>query len=264
LCHWHTLVIVTDTHQHIDRGLYTYMTSYLAQVYRLSTLIDKPTLFISSWLIRLWVDNVLLINTRSLSILIDKSIPLSIGIPIVNPSFEDKSHKTVLFINESIKWDLKIRPIYQCRCDERLKTKVEESTRLSYTGLCYRLLEELEHLKIKTRLIDEILAIVMGEPSMCSWNDRCLVKVKVNTWICSLDEGTVDFCFQLRWEHRAVVLDHIRCDLIVKWVSGENPGGILTYPRREQKVLFLDENKQWTLEEEKGNVKVCVDIRKKC
>ncbi len=80
LCHRHTLVIVTDTHQNIDRGLYTYMTSYLAQAYRLWTLIDKPTLFINSWLIRLWVDNVLLINTRSLSILIDKSIPLSIGI----------------------------------------------------------------------------------------------------------------------------------------------------------------------------------------
>jgi hypothetical protein len=53
LCHGHTLFIVTDTHQHIDRGLYTYMTSYLAQVYRLSILIDKPTLFINNLLIRL-------------------------------------------------------------------------------------------------------------------------------------------------------------------------------------------------------------------
>ena len=80
----HTLVIVTDTHQHIDRGLYTYMTSYLAQAYRLSILIDKPTLFINGWLIRLSVDNVLLINTRSLSIVIDKTIPLSIGISNVS------------------------------------------------------------------------------------------------------------------------------------------------------------------------------------
>ena len=47
------LFTVTDTHQHIDRDLYTYMTSYLAQAYRLSTLIDKTTLFINSWLIRL-------------------------------------------------------------------------------------------------------------------------------------------------------------------------------------------------------------------
>ena len=59
----------------IDRGLYTYMTSYLTQVYRLSIIIP----LINSWLIRLSVDNVLLINTRILSIFIDKSIPLSIG-----------------------------------------------------------------------------------------------------------------------------------------------------------------------------------------
>jgi hypothetical protein len=74
-----TLVIVTDTHKHIDRVLCTYMTSYLPQSYRLSILIDKQALFINSWLIRLSVDNVLLINTW-LSILIDKTIPLSIGI----------------------------------------------------------------------------------------------------------------------------------------------------------------------------------------
>jgi hypothetical protein len=42
----------------------------------------KKTL-INSWLIRPSVDNVLLINTRILSITIDTSIPLSIGIPIV-------------------------------------------------------------------------------------------------------------------------------------------------------------------------------------
>ncbi len=45
------------------------------------------------------------------------------------------------------------------RCDERLKTKDEESTRLGYTGL----LGQLENLKIKTRLIDEKFASVMGE-----------------------------------------------------------------------------------------------------
>ena len=44
-------------------------------------------------------------------------------------------------------------------CDERLNTKVEESTRLAHTGL----LGELEHLKIKTRLIDEKFASVMGK-----------------------------------------------------------------------------------------------------
>ena len=61
---------------------------------------------------------------------------------------------------ESIKRELKSKPMYEeCRCDERLKTKAEESTRLVYTGL----LGELEHLKIKTRLIDEKFASVMGE-----------------------------------------------------------------------------------------------------
>ena len=60
---------------------------------------------------------------------------------------------------ETIKRELKTRPIYECRCDERLKTKVEESTRFTYTGL----LGELEHLKIETRLIDEKFASVMGE-----------------------------------------------------------------------------------------------------
>jgi hypothetical protein len=47
----------------------------------------------------------------------------------------------------------------ECRCDERLKTKAEESTRFAYTGL----FGELEHLKIKMRLIDEKFVSVMGE-----------------------------------------------------------------------------------------------------
>jgi hypothetical protein len=46
-----------------------------------------------------------------------------------------------------------------CHSDERLKDKAEGSTRLTYTGL----FGELEHLKIKTRLIDERFASVMGE-----------------------------------------------------------------------------------------------------
>jgi hypothetical protein len=47
----------------------------------------------------------------------------------------------------------------QCRCDERLKSKDEGSTLLTYTGLR----GELEHLQIKTRLIDERFTSVMGE-----------------------------------------------------------------------------------------------------
>jgi hypothetical protein len=49
--------------------------------------------------------------------------------------------------------------MYECWCDERLKTKTEKSTRLGYTGLH----GELEHLKIKTRIIDEMFASVKGE-----------------------------------------------------------------------------------------------------
>ena len=64
-----------------------------------------------------------------------------------------------VFIIKSIKRELKTRPIYDCRCDERLEPIDDESTCLGYTGL----LEELEFRKIKTRLIDEKFASVMGE-----------------------------------------------------------------------------------------------------
>ena len=60
---------------------------------------------------------------------------------------------------ESIKRELKIKPIYECRCDERLQTKTKRFTRLSYTGLAV----ELEHLKIKTRLTNEKFASVKSE-----------------------------------------------------------------------------------------------------
>jgi hypothetical protein len=49
--------------------------------------------------------------------------------------------------------------MYDCRYDERIKLKDDESTCLTCTGL----LEELEYLKIKTRLIDEKFVSVMGE-----------------------------------------------------------------------------------------------------
>ncbi len=49
--------------------------------------------------------------------------------------------------------------MYEYRCDERLKTKNEESTRLTDTGLVV----ELEHLKTKSRLIDEKFTSVRGE-----------------------------------------------------------------------------------------------------
>jgi hypothetical protein len=45
------------------------------------------------------------------------------------------------------------------QCDERLKTKAKEFTRLAYSGL----LGGLEHLKIETRLIHKKIANAMGE-----------------------------------------------------------------------------------------------------
>jgi hypothetical protein len=69
------------------------------------------------------------------------------------------SDKVFCVYYELIKRELKRRPIHECRCDERLKTKAEGSTRLAYTGL----LGGLEHLKIGTRLTDERFASVMGE-----------------------------------------------------------------------------------------------------
>ena len=62
---------------------------------------------------------------------------------------------------EVIKRELNRRLIYEYRCDERLKAKAEGSTRLAYyhTGLR----GGLEHLKIKTRLIDEKFPSVRGE-----------------------------------------------------------------------------------------------------
>ena len=60
---------------------------------------------------------------------------------------------------ESIKRESKRRTIYECRYDERLKTKPEGSTLLTYTGFLWG----LEHLKIETRLIDERFPNVMGE-----------------------------------------------------------------------------------------------------
>ena len=59
-------------------------------------------------------------------------------------STQDNPILGIVVYYESMKREVKTRPIYECPCDGRLQTKVEESTRLVYTGL----LGELEHLKI--------------------------------------------------------------------------------------------------------------------
>ncbi len=72
----------------------------------------------------------------------------------------DSRWKSVIVVYyDTIKEELNRRLIYECRCDERLKDKAERSIRLAYTVLC----GAQEHLKIKTRLIDEKFASVMGE-----------------------------------------------------------------------------------------------------
>ncbi len=64
-----------------------------------------------------------------------------------------------MFIINSINREINTRPIYDCRCDERLEPKYDEFKYLGYSGL----IEELEYPKIETRLIDEKFTIVMGE-----------------------------------------------------------------------------------------------------
>jgi hypothetical protein len=49
--------------------------------------------------------------------------------------------------------------MYECRCDERPRPKVDGYTLLGYTVLC----GGLEHLKIETRLRDERFVSVKGE-----------------------------------------------------------------------------------------------------
>jgi hypothetical protein len=52
-----------------------------------------------------------------------------------------KDRDEMFYLYESINRELKTRPINECRCDERLKSNVEESTHLTCTGL----FGELEH-----------------------------------------------------------------------------------------------------------------------
>ena len=76
-----------------------------------------------------------------------------------------------------------ITVISTCQKYERLKTKPEESTRLGDTGL----LGELEHLKIKMRLIDEMFPSVMGVYDFLVWH----------YWLFNNQNQRVNgFCFQ--------------------------------------------------------------------
>ena len=76
----------------------------------------------------------------------------------VNSPVKKLSSRLVFKDYYSIKRKLNTRLIHECRCDERLKSKVEGSTLLGYTGL----IRGLEHLKIETRLIDERFVLIMN------------------------------------------------------------------------------------------------------
>ncbi len=73
--------------------------------------------------------------------------------------FTDQDFTVIPQPYEEIKRELKRILRYECRCNERLKTKPEVSTRLVYNGLR----GGLEHPKIETKLIDERFESVMGE-----------------------------------------------------------------------------------------------------
>ena len=78
---------------------------------------------------------------------------------MVSSGLHDDSRVFGVVYYESIKREVKIKCIYECRCYERLQIETKEFTILGYTGLVV----ELEHLKIETRLIIEKLARTMGE-----------------------------------------------------------------------------------------------------
>jgi hypothetical protein len=71
-------------------------------------------------------------NTRKREIFLDQYVHVN------------EIKKLLRIYYETTNRDLKRRLIYECRCDERIQTKSEGSTRLTYTEF----LERLEHLKI--------------------------------------------------------------------------------------------------------------------
>ena len=83
---------------------------------------------------------------------------------------------------ESLKRVLKTKTIYGYRCDERLKTNVGKSTRLSCTPLC----AELEHLKIETRLTHEMLVSEMGEFAKSRVEESTCLACTQDSGICCL------------------------------------------------------------------------------
>ncbi len=110
---------------------------------------------------------------------------------------------------ESRKRDLQTRPTYECRSNERLKTKSEKSTRLVYTGL----IGELEHLKIKTRLIDEMLTL------QTLFNDVYYESIKWEFKIRTIYECRCDERLQTKVKEKTRPIYECRCDERLKTKS---------------------------------------------
>jgi len=112
------------------------------------------------------------------------------------------SHVHWMFVfYESINREIKIRPIYECRCDERLKPKDEESTRLTYTGL----LGELENLKIRTRSIDEKFASIISDGWVCVCETMGVPsKLRVIMWRKDVTLARMELAFDLSCEENTM------------------------------------------------------------
>ena len=80
---------------------------------------------------------------RTSYILFEYIDPAEVGADIRLAEVELRKPRNLLtwqvYYYESLKRELKTKTIYGYRCDERLKTNVEESTRLTCTPLCAEL-----------------------------------------------------------------------------------------------------------------------------
>jgi hypothetical protein len=105
-----------------------------------------------------------------------------------------------------MKRKIKIKPIYECRCNGRLQTK--RFTRLSHTGLVV----ELEHLKIKTRLTNEKLLFITRVKRELKrvYRNGCRYNERLN----AETGGSKTFVYyeSIQWELKIQSIYECRCD----------------------------------------------------
>jgi hypothetical protein len=86
-------------------------------------------------------------------------VPSNLHSPSMNGMTRHELHEEICVYFEETKQEVKRIHIYECRCNEILKSESEGSIRPTYTGLC----GGLEHLKIETRLRGGRFESVKGE-----------------------------------------------------------------------------------------------------